>query len=142
MSDGRAGTGGRGPGLPDLGAAGLSRGEVDVALHPVRTAEHAAGLVATLGRIRGVAGVATTAHDGARLRLVVDLARPVPLGSELRRALHRHLVSCTYDAGGFVVALTPTAGRAPAGAPAAPRSPALVTPDALAAATRVPRPRS
>ncbi|MDO9409555.1 PAS domain-containing protein [Patulibacter sp.] len=142
MSDGSPDGGRRGPGLPDFGAAGLTRGEVAVALRPVRTAEHAAALVATLGRIGGVRSATTTAHDGGELRLAVVVSRPVPLASELRRVLHRNLVSCTFRDGGFLVVLSPTAARPGTGGTAAPRPPVLAPPGPLAAATLVPPPRS
>ncbi|WP_026910940.1 PAS domain-containing protein [Patulibacter minatonensis] len=99
-------------GLPDLGSASLSRGDVVVRLHPVQGPRHADALGAAIRRIRGVAGATETAFDGTELELVVHVARPIALASELRRILHRDLVSCTLEQGVFRVELSAAAPRA------------------------------
>lgn len=139
VTGGAAGRGGptaRSGAAPDFGAAGLTRGDVALTVRPVRSRGHGEDLAATVGRIRGVTGTTRTGHDGDELHLTVHVGRPVTLAAELRRVLHRNLVSCTVQGGRFVVELTETADRARHEEPPAPRPADPTMPGPIAAVTR------
>lgn len=132
---------GTGRAAPDLGSAGLARGDVAVVLRPVHGPEHQAALTSAIRRIRGVGRVSTRSVAGSDLWLTVHVTRPITLGSELRRVLHREMASCTVRDGAFEVVLARGPQRAaPGGRP--PRPTDLALPGAIASAvTRPGRPR-
>ena len=143
MSEGPTGRGraasASGGRLPDFGSAGLTRGDVTVHLSPVQGPEHHAALTTAIHRIRGVAGTSTQSLSGGDLLLTVHVTRPVTLASELRRVLHRGMVSCTVRDGRFEVELARASFRVPEGPPPRPADVAL--PGPIAAVTRPVRPQ-
>lgn len=146
MSDGPSGRprrSGEAPwGATDVGAAGLTRGDVSVVLGPVRDRDRAVALLAAVTRVRGVTSAIEESFDGQELALAVRVGRPVPLASELRRVLPREFVSCTVTDRGFRVTLTAAAPSGRAGAPApGRRTDELAIPGPIAAATRPARPQ-
>ena len=144
MNDGPSSRPRRAPGTPwgapDVGAAGLTRGDVTVVLEPVRDRERAALVLAAVTRIGGVSSAIEETHDGRELVLAVRVGRPVPLASELRRVLPRDFVSCTASDRRFRVVLTDAPAR-PAAPPPGRRTGELAVPGPIAAATRPARPR-
>ncbi|MEV4421250.1 PAS domain-containing protein [Patulibacter sp. NPDC049589] len=110
---------GSAPELLSVLSAGLTRDDVEVVLRPVSGPTHAATLTAAIERIGGVAGTSVSALAAGELRIVVRVARPVSLGSELRRVLHRRLRTCAVMDGRFHVQLD--SATVPA-EPAAPES--------------------
>lgn len=134
MSEGPSGRGravpASGAGIPGFGSVGLTRGDATVVLRPVQGPGHHAALTAAIRRIGGVRDTTTLALAGGELRLTVHVARPVTLASELRRVLHRGMVSCVARDGRFEVELARTAFRSAPEEPASrPAGVALPGPD-------------
>lgn len=134
-------TGAPAGGPPGFGSAGLTRGDVVVVLQPVRDRERASALIAAIGRISGVSAASEDAFDGRALQLSVRVGRPVALASELRRVLHRDIVSCTLADRRFTVVLTDAPPRAVDPPPPARGPVELAVPGPIAAATRRFRPQ-